>query len=95
MEGPEIKSCLASKQEDRIRYALYILLNNILICFKTLKGENSTPWIKTEQNTCKSKIKAHNCLNEIIGYFPEVQKMQKFLKRFDTLIMDLEYQNVK
>ena len=75
MEGPEIKSCLVSKQEDRIRYALYILLNNILICFKALKGDKSTPWILTEANSCKSKIKAYNCLNEIIGYFPEVQKM--------------------
>jgi hypothetical protein len=37
-EGQEIKNCLESKEEERIRYALYILLNNILICFRTLKN---------------------------------------------------------
>ena len=93
-DGSELKSCLESKKEERIRYALCILLSNILVCFKTLKGEQSTPWVIT-LNTCKNKTKAYNCLNEIIGYFPEVCKMQKFLKRFDNLILDIEHQNLQ
>lgn len=73
-EGQEMKNCLNSKDEERIRYALYIILNNILISFRTLKNTTAQnlPWISTEQNTCSSKKKALICLENIIGYFPEI-----------------------
>jgi hypothetical protein len=50
-------------------------------------------WVKKIQNP--NKLNALNCISHIIGHFPEISKLQKFLKKFDSLISDLENQKIK
>lgn len=103
-QGDDLKFSLLSMEEERIKFAYYLLLENILLCVRALRQPSHQFeqqqqsayqfWINRAhqklQNDCQA---AYACLKAIIGYFPEPKKMQRFLTKFDSYIGQQQQDN--
>ena len=90
--GGDMWYALHSYEEDRIKFAFYLMLSNILICFRALRAPNGQSetvnqyWIsRATSNLDSNAAKASECLSHILSYFPEVSRMQKYLKKLEAL----------
>ena len=64
---------------EKASKTFYYILKNILHSFKILGSNASNYSLGFWIGKSVEQRKAYDCIKAIIGYFPEVKKMQKFL----------------
>jgi hypothetical protein len=79
-EGSSLKAAVASFSDERARFAFYILLSNIVISMRELRSVQVVHW---SQSFSFLKMEHLKALRSIFSYFPSVQKMERFLRKFD------------
>lgn len=94
--------------EETIKIAFKLLLENVLMCCRVLKDPQNINKKKTayqflfsrtnsllneNQSPEKNCQLAMTCLQSIVSYFPEIHKMKKFLAKFDMLIKQQQAEN--
>jgi hypothetical protein len=87
----ELVFAIQALEVDRVNFAFTILFHNVLLCFRALRNsdvENKEKfWITTAaSNFIKSKERAVKCLRDILSYFPEIDKMSKFMHKYDEIL---------